>query len=424
MRKRIFLFFILLLIVMTAFYPEYRQTSKIQEGAQAEENLLKSLHAQYAALVDGDTGEMLLGKNAQDGAAMASTTKIMTCITALESVKQPETCVMSSYAASQPKVHLGVSVGEEFDINDLLYSMMLESHNDSAAAVAENIGAALCKETVRSDTDNETSKRYLQAFLNRMNEKAEKIGCQDTYFMTPNGLDKEEGGTCHHSTAEDMAKILRYCIYLSPEREAFLAITQTQDYQFSNKEGNRSFGCRNHNQLFQLFDHAVSGKTGFTNKAGYCYVGAVESDGRRFIVALLACGWPNNRGYKWEDVKKLIDYGEENFERANLSDEDPVCGKVIVENAKKDLNDEKMSVSVKSEEKSYFFLKKRGEKLRTEISIPKKIEAPVEKGETVGEVAYYSGDKRIASVKMTAQKGAEKVDFPWCICQIAQNFMI
>ena len=86
----------------------------------------------------------------------------------------------------------------------------------------------------------------------------------------------------------------------------FLTITQEGQYQFHDMDGKNSYTCYNHNAFLQMMDGALSGKTGFTGNAGYCYIGALQRDDRTFIVALLACGWPNNKTYKWADAKKLM----------------------------------------------------------------------------------------------------------------------
>ena len=143
--------------------------------------------------------------------------------------------------------------------------------------------------------------------------EAEEIGCSDTHFVTPNGLDDEDAGGEHATTAVDLARILRYCIMQSPKRDEFLEITRTKTYEFSDVEQKKHYSCYNHNAFLDMMEGALTGKTGFTGKAGYCYVGALESEGRTFVVALLGCGWPNNRSYKWTDTKKLMDYAKEHF---------------------------------------------------------------------------------------------------------------
>ena len=234
---------------------------------------------------------------------MASTTKIMTCILALEKQKEGQVVTASAYAAGRPKVRLGVKDQEQFYLKDLLYSLMLESHNDSAVVIAEGIAGTV------------------EEFAKLMNGKAEELGCSDTHFVTPNGLDDSDEGGVHSTTARDLALIMRYCIMQSPCREEFLEITRTKNYQFSDVQGNRSFSCANHNAFLDMMDGALTGKTGFTSDAGYCYVGALKRDGRTFIVALLACGWPNNKSYKWADTRKLMEYGIANYQYRDVWEE-------------------------------------------------------------------------------------------------------
>ena len=273
--------------------PEYAAADELQ------------LYAKAAVLMDADSGRVLYGKNAQEKLPMASTTKIMTCILALEYGNPDEIVEVSSYAASMPKVKLNVKSGENYYLRDLLYSLMLESHNDSAVVIAEAVGGSV------------------EQFAAMMNQKARDIGCFDSYFITPNGLDAKvnDTGKVHSTTAADLAKIMAYCVTDSPEKEKFLEITRTQGYDFTDADGTRSFHCNNHNAFLGMMQEALSGKTGFTNNAGYCYVGAVESEGRVFTVALLACGWPNNRSYKWSDMKKLAVYGMERYQYRDIYEE-------------------------------------------------------------------------------------------------------
>ena len=252
------------------------------------------LFARAAALIDGDSGRLLYGKNADEILPMASTTKLMTCILALEYGNLTDPVTVSEYAASMPDVQLNIRPGETYRLEDLLYSLMLESHNDSAAAVAEHIGGSV------------------EGFARMMNQKARDIGCGDTYFITPNGLDAADAdtGRVHSTTARELALILRYCMCQSPKKEEFLTITRAPSRTFSDLEGTRSFSCVNHNALLTSMEGAVTGKTGFTNDAGYCYVGAVKRGDRLFLVSLLACGWPPQKNYKWQDVGKLVRYGK------------------------------------------------------------------------------------------------------------------
>ena len=219
------------------------------EGERTTEEL--SLYAQAAVLMDGDTGRILYGKNADTPMAMASTTKIMTCIIVLENTSPDEILTVSSYASGMPKVKLYIKKGEQYAVRDLLYSLMLESHNDSAVALAEHVGRRclepeLTEKPVDEYTEEE-SRRAVAAFARLMNEKAVELGCQDSWFITPNGLDATQEFTLqdetviqkeHCTTAAELARIMAYCIGESPMRDAFLEITRTSNYGFSANGSN------------------------------------------------------------------------------------------------------------------------------------------------------------------------------------------
>ena len=171
----------------------------IRDRSLAEEKDGLKLYSQSAVLMDGYSGRVLYGKNEKQVRPMASTTKIMTCILALEMGDLDDLVTASSCAASQPKVHMGVKKGEKYLLKDLLYGLMLESYNDAAVMIAEHIGG--------------TGKDFARL----MNKKAEDLGCRDTWFITPNGLDAKETDETgkeriHSTTAEDLARIMVYCI--------------------------------------------------------------------------------------------------------------------------------------------------------------------------------------------------------------------
>ena len=377
-----------------------------------------TLYAGSAVLMDGSSGRVLYEKNGEDFMANASTTKILTCILALENAKLTEVVHVSAYAASMPDVQLHIKEGEQYYLGDLLYSLMLESHNDVAVAIAEHISGSQ------------------EEFSKLMNQKAREIGCENTTFLTPNGLDaaqkiteesKQQGAEVvekeisHGTTATDLARIMRYCIKLSPKKEEFIKITQTATHTFQNLEGSRSFSCRNHNRLLTMMEGAISGKTGFTGKAGYCYVGAIEQEGECYIVALLACGWPNNKNYKWEDCRKLMNYGLDTYERFALNQlESDFASQLVtnIENAKREEISRVAQIQLIREKSEISeVLLREDEKITVQVE-KKELTAPLEKHQEAGRIIYYIEDEKWMEEKLYCEKNVEKVDFEWCIQQI------
>ncbi len=366
------------------------------------------LYARSAVLMDADSGRVLFGKEEDTIRPMASTTKIMTCILALENMTDQQKVKVSDHAVCQPKVRLGVKGGEDFYLKDLLYSLMLESHNDSAVVIAEGIAESV------------------EAFAQLMNEKAEELGCKDTYFITPNGLDAQDEKGVHSTTAVDLSRIMKYCIMESPKKEEFLAITRTKNYSFQNVKGDRRFSCNNHNAFLTMMEGALSGKTGFTADAGYCYVGALRSGERTYIVALLACGWPNNKNYKWKDTRKLMEYGLLEYEYQDVWQKTtqaqlPVEGGVSP--ASICSKDSKVTVKVEEEPGLKVLLGKH-EKVETRIKMEEHIKAPVKRGQTLGKMSYLLNGEVIKSYNITAQEDIEKRDYVWCMKKMFRRILL
>lgn len=407
----------LLGIILTAellcgfcFSPSIVIVAETKDGQQEQEPL--QLYAQAAVLMDADSGRVLYGKNEKEMLPMASTTKIMTCILALEYGNLDQEVEVSSYAASMPKVKLYMKQGEKYRLGDLLYSLMLESHNDSAVAIAEAVGGSV------------------EAFAVMMNQKARDIGCFDTYFITPNGLDAviNDTGQKHSTTATDLARIMAYCVTESSAKEQFLQITQTMEYSFCDVSGNRNFHCSNHNSFLNMMNEAISGKTGFTNQAGYCYVGAVESEGRTFTVALLACGWPNNKTYKWSDMKKLSAYGMEHYNYRDIYEkkqfEDILVHNGIAGELATPYEEAYTSVTLESPtEESLPYLLSEEDVVEVKTSVVKDLTAPVTAGEKVGQVSYYLNGELIEEYTIVTAEDVEEIDFSWILHYIVQLYL-
>lgn len=402
------------------------------------------LHALSAVLMDGHSGRILYEKNGYEVLPMASTTKIMTCILALEHGDLDDMLTVSSYAASMPQVKLGVHSGERYRLEDLLYSLMLESHNDTAVVIAEGIAGSV------------------EAFAELMNQKARDIGAYDTFFVTPNGLDatamcQTDNGRAeeksHSTTAADLARILRYCITESPQRERFLQITQADSHQFMEGDGRRTFGCYNHNAFLDMMEGALTGKTGFTGQAGYCYVGAVEQEDELYIVALLACGWPNNKTYKWADMRKLVNYGLDNYAYRNVwqdppqlqvpvTDGVPLDGSPngqayvgleirgesqadLISQGEKGLTEPQVR-DARSDEKEaeLYYLLREEEQVQVQVNTVDVLTAPVEAGTIAGTVTYRLDGEIIKSYNLVTTESVELRDFYWYLQYIWDIFLL
>ncbi|MBQ4347344.1 MAG: D-alanyl-D-alanine carboxypeptidase, partial [Firmicutes bacterium] len=253
-----------------------------------------NIAAQGAVLYEPVSGRILWGKNETQKLAMASTTKIMTAIIALENAELSEIVTASGRAASAPETKMHLRKGEEQRLEDLLYALLLESANDSAVAIAEHIGGSV------------------ENFCDMMTNKAHELGSSDTQFKTPNGLDAEG----HYSTALDLAKITAYAL----QNEKFVEIINTKSVTTPVSGGDfKSYYIANTNRFLNEYSGALGVKTGFTGQAGQCFVGAAERDGMLLISVVLASGWGSvGKEQKWRDTKTLMNYGFDNFKECKL----------------------------------------------------------------------------------------------------------
>ena len=240
-----------------------------------------NLSSDCALLINANTGKVVYAKNENVRHANASTTKIMTCILALENCKLNEKVTFSPYAASIEPSKLYANAGEVFYLKDLLYSLMLPSHNDTAVAIAEHVSGSTAK------------------FVDLMNKKAAAIGCTNTHFATPNGLDF---GYDHYTTASDLAKIARYAI----KRNMFRKLISTGYYSFSNLNTGRTYYIGTTNALLGNLPGVQGMTTGYTNKAGYCFVGLSYSQKGNTYISVVLGG--SSSASRWEDSRRLLTY--------------------------------------------------------------------------------------------------------------------
>lgn len=352
------------------------------------------LYASAAVLMDAENGRILYEKNGQEKKANASTTKIMTCILALE-LGEPEAVItFSSYAAAQPDVQMNACEGEQYYLKDLLYALMLESYNDVAVAIAEYIGGSV------------------EGFADIMNEKAEELGAYDTHFVTPNGLDAEG----HYTTACDLAKIARYAI----QNPDFLEIVQKPAHTFTELNGKRNVAVTNRDAFLTSYDGAIGIKTGFTGNAGYCFVGAVKRDGKTLISVVLASGWPPHKTYKWTDTRLLMDYGMNWYSEQIILDSDFTLPEVKIENGiEADYVPIEMEPGVQMS-----LLMREDEVVRYEIHLPEVFEAPVSKGDIAGNLEIYIDDILYRSEVLYIGEDIHEINYRYIFLQVIKSYFL
>lgn len=358
-----------------------------------------TLYALSACLMDASNGRVLYDKDAFKEMPMASTTKIMTLLVTLENANLDDVVLVSTNAAKQPPVQLNIRTGEKYILRDLLYSLMLESHNDTAVAIAEHVGGSV------------------EEFCNMMTAKAMELGANHTSFKTPNGLD-EVG---HYTTARDLSLIASYAI----RNNEFCRIVKTQTYQFNELSGKRSFTLNNRDRFLYMMEGAIGIKTGYTGKAGFCFVGAIKIDGKTLVSTVLGSGWPPHKEYKWSDTKKLMKHGLTNYEIDYLFDhmqaESAVKlpDKVAIWNGKAN----EVAVSLQEDISHEKMLLTDSEKASTTLMLKDYIEAPINTGTIVGMMDYYIDDKLYRSIPIITMDKVEEVDFGYFFQKVLDVFL-
>lgn len=391
-------FFALLAVVSTGKLPDYTVFGAYETEASAP--AAGSLHAYSAVLYDGTAGRVLYEKNGYEVLPMASTTKIMTLLIVLENTKPEDIVTVSSNAAKQPDVQLNMNTGEQYYVKDLCYSLMLESHNDTAVALAEHVGGTV------------------ESFAAMMNAKAKAMGAYSANFVTPNGLDAEG----HGITAADLAKIAAYAV----KQEKFREITNTASYTFTELTKGRSFTVNNKNAFLTMMEGAIGVKTGFTGKAGYCFVGALEREDRLFISVVLASGWPPHKTYKWNDTRLLMNYGLEGFALLPLLDEKvtlPELPNLPVDNGQQ----EAVNLTYDSERlkntQEYCLLRTGNEIVSCNIELSHSLlTAPVEEGMVVGELVITLDGECIKKIPVQTAETVVPVDYKYYFNRIKELF--
>ena len=275
------LFFLCFAIVLISC-PQAASAEPIVEAVPSP----PTVSAQSAILTDAVSGACIWEKNADEALPMASTTKIMTALVALESLSPDTVITVPACAVGTEGSSVYLVEGEQLTLEQLLYALMLESANDAAVAIAVGVAGSV------------------EAFADRMNQKADTLGLSDTHFSNPHGLDAED----HYTTARELAIIASHAL----QHDLFRVIVSTQKTTIPHVGEEDARLLVNHNKLLQLYEDCIGVKTGYTSKSGRCLVSAAERDGVTLIAVTL------NASDDWSDHQKLLDYGFTQYFTATL----------------------------------------------------------------------------------------------------------
>ncbi len=348
-------------------------TSSTVNSIDSEE---PNITADYAILIEAATGRVIYEKNADEKAYPASTTKMLTCVLAIEKGDLDKTLSVSQRAAWTEDPYVGFQQGDMLKERDLLKALMMVSDNSSAVVLAEGIGGSV------------------EGFAKMMNDKAKEIGLTNSHFVTPNGLPDDD----HYSTARDMAKIAAYGWHNEKFRE--FSGTEMDTIEWVSPV-NKRMVVKNSNKLLGTMPGVNGIKTGWTNAAGGCLAASAKRDGVQLIAVVLHSDDVNTR---FTEAGKLLEYGFSKVKKMKSMDKSRTERTVLVSHG------EGFKVTAHPQEDVKFpLLQGDSEKDYTiKISGSGVVEAPIEKGQRVGQATVYYKGKKLNSIPMVADKDVYK----------------
>lgn len=349
-------------------------TQKI-EVANEEKKDFETTAESAVLMAPGNNAEVLFAKNADKRLPMASVTKLMTLLLAVEAVEQGKVSLEDRVAASENAGGMGGSQiylkpGEEFSFEEMLISIAVGSANDASVAVAEHIEGSE------------------EAFVAAMNERAKKLGCKNTNYANVTGLPAEE----HFSSAMDLALTLQECI----RHPLFMKVSNIYEYDLRGGD----FKLWSTNKLLKWYRGVDAGKTGWTNEAKYCLASTCERDKMRLIAVVM--GTPEPRSHFRESIK-LFNYGFARYCAVSLEDVNKVVKTAIIDKGTTDeigiiTGDRVVVVVKKGEEKGF----------QGRVEAPDRIPAPVTKGQQVGEYVVTKNNNEVMRVPLLADRDVSK----------------
>lgn len=367
------LMLVLLLAVGTALAqpasPQAPQPSGTKEKAPKAPAAQLETSAETAVLMDYSSGQILYNKDMHVARPMASVTKLMTMLLICEAeaqgkFKTSDKVIASEHACSMGGSQIFLEPGEELTVKDMLISIATGSANDASVAMAEYVGGSE------------------EEFVALMNEKAKQMGLKNTHFSNPTGLPVEN----HYTSAHDMAQVLRECLRYPLFREV------SAIYEHDLRGGD--FKLWNTNKLLKWYAGADAGKTGWTNEASYCLAASAKRDGLRLISVVLGCPMPRTH---FQETIKIFNYGFAKYKAVTMADAGQVVKEIKVEKGVAD------KVKIITKDPVGMVVPKGQEKtIQGTINLPEIIDAPVKKGQVMGQYILHKDGQEVLKVDLLA----------------------
>ena len=349
-----------------------------------EEAAQLSLESKSGILMDAATGTILYEKNSHEAMPPASVTKVMTMLLIYEAEEAgqfswKDSVQVSEHAASMGGSQVFLEPGEIQTVADMTKCIAIASANDAAVAMAEFVAGSE------------------EAFVERMNKRAKELGMQDTCFRNACGLDTDG----HMTSAHDIAVMSRELMTRFPEIREYTTTWQDRIVHKTRK-GESEFGLTNTNKLIKWYEGATGLKTGSTGKALYCLSGTAERDGLHLIAVVMAA--PDFK-VRFQETMKLLDYGFANYSAQKGLPAEEKMAEIPITKGMADTVD-----AVVKEEISFLLKKDSGKEWETKVETLPTVDAPVKKGEKVGEVVYTISGKEVGRADLITAEDVEKAD--------------
>ena len=328
-----------------------------------------------AVLMDYNSGQILFQKDMHTARPMASVTKLMTMLLICEAesqgkIKMTDKVVASDHACSMGGSQIFLEPGEEMTVKEMLISIATGSANDCSVAMAEALAGSE------------------EAFVELMNQRAKDMGLRNTHFSNPTGLPVEN----HYTSAYDMAQVLRECLRYPSFREV------SSIYEYDLRGGD--FKLWNTNKLLKWYPGADAGKTGWTNEASYCLAASAKRDGLRLVSVVLGCPMPRTH---FQETIKLFNYGFARYKAVNMADAGQVIREIDVDKGQVE------KVKIITKDPVGLVVAKGQEKVvEGKINLPDKLDAPIEKGQVVGNYVITKDGQEVLKVDLLAAKEVKK----------------
>ena len=340
-----------------------------------------NLNAKSALLMDVATGTVLYEKECHERLAPASVTKVMTMLLIMEALDDgrihlEDQVTASETAAAKGGSQIYLKAGETMPVSDMLKSIAVSSANDCACAMAELIAGSE------------------SAFVEQMNQRAAELGMADTHFVNCTGLDDSKEAENHRTSAYDIALMSRQLLKYHPDIKKYTTI-------WMDTVRGGTFGLSNTNKLIRFYSGATGLKTGFTSGAGYCLSATAKREGMELIAVVMGCESAQKRT---ADCKALLDYGFATYSvvRPGLK-----AGRTVAVHLGK-----QNTVPVELTERREILVDKaKRTSLTARVELAQLVPAPVEKGQQVGTISVYAGEKLLIQLPLAAAQAVAKLSF-------------